>query len=90
MNLIGKTIEAWAFAIVAFNLGTQGQPQPNPQPGTVQPNPPDVNQIPWFANQQIRQHLKFNDDQFNGLNKPYQDAFRVFSIKRDSQAALSL
>ena len=78
MNLIGKTIGAWAFAMAAFNPATQGQTQPNPQPGTVQPNPPDVNQTPWFANQQIRQHLKFNDDQFNGLNQAYQDALMAY------------
>ena len=74
MNFIGKTVGAWAFAMAVFNLGTQGQTQPNP----VQPNPPDVNQTPWFANQQIRQHLKFNDDQFNGLNQAYQDALMTY------------
>src|SRR5262245_38827006 len=74
MNFIGKPVGAWAFAMAVFTLGTLRHTAPNP----VQPNPTDVNHTPWFANQQIRQHLKFNDDQFNGLNQAYQDALMTY------------
>ena len=31
--------------------------------------------MPWFANPQARTHLKFNDNQFNGLKQAYQNAW---------------
>jgi hypothetical protein len=67
----------------------QGQPQLQPgqvqpgqaqvQPGTTQTVPGGINQTPWFDNPQLRRYLQLNDNQYNGLNKAYQDAWTRYN-----------
>ncbi len=70
-----------AFATVALAVAslTHAQVKPAQQPST----PPNsiqggVNRTPWFANQQTRTQLKFNDNQLNGLNQAYQKAWDTY------------
>jgi len=62
--------------------GTQqgGTQQVGRQPGTTQQggNFGGMNQTPWFGNQDIRQNLKLNNDQFNQLNRAYSNAWNRY------------
>jgi hypothetical protein len=67
----------------------QGQQQVQPPQGqkvpTVQPNPGQqgvyssgMSQTPWFSNQDIRQHFKLTDQQFNQLNQTYGEHYGIY------------
>jgi hypothetical protein len=79
MNRLNGIIRTFAPAAIAFAAASlaHAQVQPTAQPATPQTNPPQngVSPTPWFADPQARQHLKFNDSQFNGLNQAYQNAW---------------
>jgi hypothetical protein len=76
---------AWT-SLLAFCLASTstawGQIQPQVQqpqvPPRIQPGATfqgGINQTPWFTDPTLRQQLKFNDDQFNRLNKAYNEAW---------------
>jgi len=67
--------------VVAQQQQNQGQTN---QPGTVTQKGgvfTPYSQTPWFSNQDIRQQLKLNDQQFNRLNKSYGEAYNTYQQK---------
>ena len=83
MKRFTKCVAAGALALVAVGpaLAQQGQnltgqPQVTGQQGT---NFGGINQTPWFGDKSVREHFKFTNDQFNGLNKAYGDAWTRYN-----------
>jgi hypothetical protein len=82
MNRIVKVMAAGFFGVLAAGSlpgQMQGQVKPvqgqNPQPSKLYS---PFGQTAWFANQDIRQHLKFNDKQYDQLNRAYGNAWAAY------------
>jgi len=81
VNLFRTLVRAIAVTAVVFGIASfaHGQVQQKTQPATPQINTmPGITQTPWFSNMQVRQQLKLNDEQFNNLNKAYQQAYTTY------------
>jgi hypothetical protein len=82
MNRLNGVVRTFAPAALAFAAASLAHAQGKPT--TQQASPPatlpqnGVNSTPWFANPQARLQLKFNDNQFNGLNQAYQNAWATY------------
>jgi hypothetical protein len=86
MNRLNGIVRKFAPAALTFAAASlvhaQVQPTkpPTTQPATPQATLPQngVNSTLWFATPQARQQLNFNDNQFNGLNQAYQNAWMAY------------
>ena len=71
MNRFAVTVMAGAIASLSFSLA-EAQQGPGQQ-GFIPPS--QVGQTPWFSNQDVRQHFKVSDQQYNQLNKSYGESY---------------
>jgi hypothetical protein len=87
MNRFVKFTVTGVFAVLTSasaeaqqkDQGQQGQGQKSPPvQNTVGPQGAyhgGIGQTPWFSNQEIRQHFKLSDQQYNQLNKSYGESY---------------
>jgi len=78
MSLVTAICALWVFGF--FAASGPAQNKTTTQPGTVKGNfQGSIQQTPWFSTPEIRQQFKFNDDQFNRLNKAYQESWTRYN-----------
>src|SRR4051794_19324328 len=70
-------IGIFAVAVLAGPALAGGQGQ-QPIPGQQGTATGMINQTPWFGNPQVRQQFKFNDEQYDRLNKAYGESYRRY------------
>lgn len=81
MDRLNTIVRTAALAIIASIAASfaHAQAQPKGQQPTAPPtNHYGPNATPWFGNQQMRDQLKFNDNQYNSLNKSYQKSWEGY------------
>jgi opacity protein-like surface antigen len=85
MNRFAKFALTAVFAVLTA-AGADAQQKSQTQPAQKVPTVPDVQgqqgvyhggigQTPWFSNQEIRQHFKLSDQQYDQLNKSYSESY---------------
>jgi hypothetical protein len=87
VNRISNFVRATAVAAIVLGVATlaHGQVEQKTEPAQKTDPAQGTPQMPmvqggitpgaWFNNPDVRQQLKLNDDQFNGLSKAYQQAY---------------